>query len=755
MSNAVHRFHGGVHPPMRKTLSNQSEIVRAPVPERLWVPLWQHNGPMAQVCVSVGERVEKGQCIGRAYGERGVAVHAPTSGTVESIQPFAYPHPSGDLVETVVIMSDGEDRWRSREPWADFREQSHEALWERISQAGLAGLGGAGFPTHRKLQTPITTLIINGAECEPYITADDRLMRERAEQVLLGIDVLVHLLSPQRVLIGLEDNTPEALAALKAAMGVRAIECVVVPALYPSGGERQLIHLLTGEEVGSGQRPADLGMLCLNVGTCAALYEAVVLDQPLISRIITLTGEALASPKNVEALIGTPCSELLALGDLNDKQADRVLMGGPMMGFAIPDLHAPVVKTTNCLLALKKGEWLTFNNAMPCIRCGDCAEVCPAQLQPQQLHRLARAEAYEAIQVENLFDCIECGACSYVCPSSLDLVADYQGAKRAIREQEDRQRKAEQARIRFEQRQARLQLEQARKDAEREARAARRLQEKANVVADPVERAKERVGSSNVSDEVKQLKIQASMARVVLAKTEKQLAMRPSDELSAQVETLRQAAEVANAALAEAEARQAAQTGADSAAGLSKEQISRLKIEGAQLRVQMRKLQKAEPLDQAAVDQLAQRLAEIDAQLVADAPEVVAPPKPEAAPRLAKDPVLKQAKVAFAVARANVKQGESNTALSEDERQALQQAYESAKARLEEAEAQSTQPAPERTLVEKRPVSSGERDWRTQTALARAELKRLQRRGAAEEEIAAAQARLQALEDNPPAEQAD
>ena len=254
---------------------------------------------------------------------------------------------------------------------------------------------------------------------------------------------------------------------------------------------------------------------------------------------------------------------------------------------------------------------------------------------------------------------------------------------------------------------------------------------------------------------MKQLKIQASMARVVLAKTEKQLAMRPSDELSAQVETLRQAAEVANAALAEAEAPPAAPTGADSAAGLSKEQISRLKIEGAQLRVQMRKLQKAEPLDQAAVDQLAQRLAEIDAQLVADAPEVVAPPKPEAAPRLAKDPVLKQAKVAFAVARANVKQGESNTALSEDERQALQQAYESAKARLEEAEAQSTQPAPERTLVEKRPVSSGERDWRTQTALARAELKRLQRRGAAEEEIAAAQARLQALEDNPPAEQAD
>jgi electron transport complex protein RnfC len=292
---------GGIHPPERKELSNRTPIQQPPLPSRLVLPLGQHIGALAEPCVAVGERVLKGQKIAEAAGVVSVPVHAPTSGTVSFIGPQPYPHASGMLAPAIVIDADGRDEWCELAPCADFRALAPEVLLEKIRDAGINGLGGAGFPTAVKLsarpQQKIHTLIINGTECEPYITADDRLMREKAAELMLGIDILAHLIQPDRVLIGIEDNKPEAIAALRAALDGRPYAVRVFPTKYPSGGERQLIQILTGREVPAGGLPADIGMLCQNVGTCVATHNAVVHGKPLISRITTLTGEALAQAR--------------------------------------------------------------------------------------------------------------------------------------------------------------------------------------------------------------------------------------------------------------------------------------------------------------------------------------------------------------------------------------------------------------------------------------------------------------------------
>ncbi|MWV13441.1 electron transport complex subunit RsxC, partial [Pseudomonas sp. R-28-1W-6] len=583
---------GGIHPAEHKSLSNRTPIQPAPLPRRLILPLGQHIGAAAEPCVAVGEHVRKGQKIAEANGFVSAALHAPTSGTVGFIGPQPYPHVSGMPAAAIVIDSDGLEQWTDLQPCPDYRHLEPAALLEKIRQAGINGLGGAGFPTAVKLTArptqKIHTLIINGTECEPYITADDVLMRERAAELISGIDILVQLIQPDQVLIGIEDNKPEAIAAVRVALAERSYTLKVFPTKYPSGGEKQLIQILTGVEVPSGGLPADIGMLCQNVGTCVAIHDAIVLGKPLISRITTLTGEALSRPGNVEALIGTPVGELLDFAGLDKAKLNRLVMGGPMMGFTLPDLGVPLIKTSNCLLASTREELPAPPPAMPCIRCGECAEACPASLLPQQLHFFALGQQHEQLKAHNLFDCIECGACAYVCPSSIPLVQYYRAAKAEIRDLEQKQHKAEHSKQRFELRQERLRREEDRKEAERLARAERAAKAKAAQAA--AASAAPVAAAPAADDRLKRLKIEASMAQVALKKAEKQLASHDTPELQAQVSSLRAAAEAAQKALEAVQASAPAATAAPPA----DEALKKAKIEAAMLKAQLRKLEKLE-----------------------------------------------------------------------------------------------------------------------------------------------------------------
>ncbi|UYM17265.1 electron transport complex subunit RsxC [Endozoicomonas euniceicola] len=544
---------GGVHPPENKHQSTGLPIKPAPLPERLILPLSQHAGSPAEPVVQAGDKVLKGQLIARATGFVSVPLHAPTSGTIKAIEPHAIPHPSGMNDNCIVIDSDGEDRWCELNPIEDYRQTDPERLVEVIRNAGIAGLGGAGFPSAIKLapKNPVHTLILNGTECEPYITADDMLMRERAEQVIAGAEIMMHLLKTERCLIGIEDNKPEAVYAMRTALAQRkghTIKVVVFPTRYPSGGEKQLIQILTGQEVPSGKLPADLGIVVQNVGTAAAIEEAVVHGRPLISRITTLTGEALQTPQNLEVLLGTPVHNLLQVTGLKQERLKTLIMGGPMMGFTMDDADVPVTKTSNCVIAGSDMEFPSAPPAQACIRCGMCAEACPASLLPQQLYWHAKAENHDQLKHHNLFDCIECGACSYVCPSSIPLVQYYRASKGEIRNLEAKHAKSERSKVRYENRQNRLEREKAEKEARRKANAKKAALLKAQKAAgatpatteetDPVKaaieraRAKKAAGSSGaggaagkqeLTPEQKKLKIDLSMANAQLKKTQRAL----------------------------------------------------------------------------------------------------------------------------------------------------------------------------------------------------------------------------------------
>jgi electron transport complex protein RnfC len=466
-------FHGGIHPPQNKAQSLRHPITRAPLPPELVLPLQQHSGAPAEPLVDVGEQVLKGQMIARASGALSVAVHAPTSGTIVAIEPRPVPHPSGMDGMAIVLRPDGAERWIERRPLADYRTLPRADVLARIRDAGIAGLGGAGFPTALKLSPGprhrIRTLIVNGAECEPYITADDMLMRERAAEVVAGARIMAWLLEAGETLVAIEDNKPEAIAAMRAAAGPD-LEVVPFPTRYPSGGEKQLIQIMTGREVPSGKLPADIGICCQNVGTAAEIHRAVERGEPLIARITTVTGAALDEPRNFEVLLGTPLSVLLKAAGFHPERAARLVMGGPMMGFALPHAELPVVKTTNCVLAPGAAELPPAPPAQACIRCAMCAQVCPASLLPQQLFWYAQAEDHANLEKHHLFDCIECGACAWVCPSSIPLVQYYRASKGAIREAREQQQKAGNARRRFEARQARIEQQEKEKEARRAAR---------------------------------------------------------------------------------------------------------------------------------------------------------------------------------------------------------------------------------------------------------------------------------------------
>ncbi|MGE4970254.1 electron transport complex subunit RsxC, partial [Yersinia enterocolitica] len=458
----IWEFDGGIHPPEMKLQSSRVPMRIATLPEQLIVPLQQHLGPEGELRVSTGERVLKGQPLTVGRG-RTVPVHAPTSGVITAIAPHTTAHPSGLAELCVHITPDGEDRWREQQPWTDYSLRDKNDLLERIHQAGIAGLGGAGFPTASKLQgglNSVTTLIINAAECEPYITADDRLMQEHASEVVLGTQILMYLLQPQQVLMGIEDNKPEAIAALKQALrGQDKIQLRVIPTKYPSGGAKQLTKILTGKEVPFGKHSSSIGVLMQNVGTVVAIKRAVIDDEPLIERVVTLTGDALSKPGNFWARIGTPVLHLLKLAGFTPQNQPMVIMGGPLMGFTLPSLDVPIVKISNCILAPTAAEMGLSEPEQSCIRCGLCVDACPAGLLPQQLYWFSRGEEHEKARNHNLFDCIECGACAYVCPSNIPLVQYYRQEKAEIRTLDQEAERSAQAKARFEAKQARLQRE--------------------------------------------------------------------------------------------------------------------------------------------------------------------------------------------------------------------------------------------------------------------------------------------------------
>lgn len=475
----LHAFHGGLRLPHHKRLSCANPPQKAIVPERLIIALRQHAGPASKPVVTVGQHVKRGQLVARARAN-GANIHAPTSGLVRGISLFPTPeHPQqGELC--IELESDEEDCWATLTPLLNWRHCPPTELIRHIHEHGVVGLGGAVFPSNRKLSGQqaytIETLILNGAECEPYLSCDEALMLSRPQAVIQGARILRRAAGGRQVIVAIEDRMDEVARALRAQLDSTEkdwLHIVQVPTYYPEGGERQLIQVLTGHEVPRGGLPQDLGLVVFNVGTAAAVHDAVILGQPLTERMITVTGHCVQQPGNWLTRIGTSIASLIVEAGGFKSPPERLIMGGPLMGRALPDDQLPVVKASNCILALSADEIHDPYAAMPCINCGFCVRVCPAQLLPQELHWAIRDEDYARAADFGLLDCIECGCCDQVCPSHIPLVEDYRQGKQALSLAVEEKRRARHAKDRYEARQQRLadQAEalQARRDAKKNA----------------------------------------------------------------------------------------------------------------------------------------------------------------------------------------------------------------------------------------------------------------------------------------------
>jgi electron transport complex protein RnfC len=468
----VFRFHGGINPPENKAQSTQLPIGKLPIPEKLVLPLRQHIGNIPKTKVAVGDKVLKGQLIAEAEGAVSAAIHAPTSGIISAIAEAVIPHPSGLPDQCITITPDGEDNWIERHP-QDWRNGDVDNLISSLRLSGIVGLGGATFPTQIKLRSDkaaIHTLIINAAECEPYITCDDMLMREYYAEIVQGIAIAKRLLGAHTVLIGIEDNKPEAIQAMRLATVNTAIQVKIVPTLYPSGDARRLVHLLLGQEVPHDKRSTEVGIQVFNVATVLALYRYFEFGEPALSRVVSMTGNV-ERPQNFEVLFGTPLLDLVKAAGGAKADTSHYIMGGPMMGFNLPNEQVPITKAANCIIAASPTLFEPPPPAMPCIRCVRCADACPVNLQPQELYWFAKSDNFEKAQDYKLFDCIECGACSYVCPSNIPLVQYYRYAKSEIIALDKAKEAANIARERNEFRLARIEREKQERAAKHAARA--------------------------------------------------------------------------------------------------------------------------------------------------------------------------------------------------------------------------------------------------------------------------------------------
>ena len=439
--------HWGVHPDDHKRPAADAPVRKMPLPARLYVPLLQHIGAPARPTVLVGQTVTKGQLIAEPQGMVSAAIHAPTSGTVSAIGEIVAPHPSGLPVLAITLDADGEDRWGDLIPCEDPFHLDPLEIGKRVAKAGVVGMGGAAFPSSVKLtgslRAKITTLIINGGECEPYLSCDDRLMRDRAAEIVDGIRIVMHATGAQETLVGIEDNKPEAIETMRqAATGHPHIKISPVPARYPMGSEKQLILVLTGKEVPAMGRPSDIGLLVHNVGTVVAVREAIRFGRPLVSRLVTVNGGALRAPGNIEVPIGALAEDVIAFANGIKETPARLLMGGPMMGMQLPHLRVPVVKGTSGILALTAAE-VAEREPSPCIRCGSCVKACPVGLLPLEMSRRIASVDFSGAVGFGLKDCIACGCCAYVCPSRIPLVQMFNHAKGELAAQERAKLRAE------------------------------------------------------------------------------------------------------------------------------------------------------------------------------------------------------------------------------------------------------------------------------------------------------------------------
>ena len=436
-------FFGGIHPNENKWYACDKAVREFPEPDLLVIPLSQHIGAPCKPLVKKGDPVTVGQKIGDNEGLC-VPVHASVSGTVKAVE--ARPHTNGTMVQSVVIENDHK---HTICPEIQSRTQEQvdaltpEQLMNIIRESGIVGMGGATFPTHVKLSSGIgkvDTIIVNVSECEPYITADDRLCREFPEQLLSGLRVIMKILGLEKAHIGIEDNKPEAVAALKNAMDPHCgIQIDVLPAKYPQGAEKQLIYAITGREVPSGGLPAAVGCAVFNAATCKAISDAVYQGMPLIKRIVTVSGDVVMEPKNLMVPIGTAINDLLeAVG--HSENPYKVLSGGPMMGSTQFDLSAPIIKGSNAITILGHSNRYMLDS-WECIRCGKCIDVCPMHLMPVMMHRARREDDLEGLKEFNVMDCIECGCCAYTCPARIPLVQSFRAAKQLLRDAAAREKK--------------------------------------------------------------------------------------------------------------------------------------------------------------------------------------------------------------------------------------------------------------------------------------------------------------------------
>ncbi|MHC2597212.1 electron transport complex protein RnfC [Kluyvera sp. 1366] len=717
-------FQGGIHPPEMKTQSNGTLLSQLPLPERFIIPLKQHIGHEGEICVAPGDKVLRGQPL-TFGGGRMLPVHAPTSGTIEEIAPHMTAHPSGLSELCIFLRADGEDRWTTLDPQPDYRALSREEAVKRIHNAGIAGLGGAGFPTATKLRgglRGVKTLIINAAECEPYITADDRLMQDCAAEVLEGCRILAWVLQAERVLIGIEDNKPEAIAALKQALGGdRELQIRVIPTKYPSGGAKQLTQILTGLEVPHGGRSTDIGVLMQNVGTAWAVKRAIVDGEPITERVVTLTGAALARPRNVWGRLGTPISHLLQHAGFTPGSRQMVIMGGPLMGFTLPSLNVPLVKISNCILAPSASEMGNDQQEQSCIRCSACADACPAKLLPQQLFWYSQGGDHEKARAHNIDDCIECGACAYVCPSNIPLVQYYRQEKAELRAIDLEAKRTAEAKARFEARLARLEREKqarearheqakqrvarsdqgeldaavarvkARQEKTPEQDAAEREARHAQALAQQAEKQAETQALSRQSGDPRKAAVEAAIARAKAKKAgapaaDVALAEPPADAPAAEVDPRKAAVE---AAIARAKAKKAAAAAepapaeppavapaaeVDPRKAAVEAAIARAKAKKAAASAQPAAPAPAEPSADAPAAEVDPRKAAVEAaiarakakkaaaaaqQAEATSPEVEAAASPDSA-----DP--RKAAIAAAVARAKARKAQQQPSTTED-----------------------------------------------------------------------------------------